>query len=327
MSGSTQSGSVGKGGVPKGTILYPEPDLHDLIPGSSAHYLPRYLMPNISSILPEYSNSEQDCINHAFNQGNFNTLNTLPDHLRCHEVNKARSSQLEQVRRPAPSGTIPAQRTTNDKGLFQEYEFIPSRYNLEDILEQRSKVEAKEKEKLISSKGWQDPGYIHKAPYEDGFVEGQFYPHSSDPYEAAQDMILRHRWMEDQQILEGAWKPPGTTKAIHEPAGYLMAHEIIQQLHKIITEDWEGVVVNIYENQDAHWVIRFNLNSVDSEQGLVTYMNVFLRCNKLVTKYDVTRVTEQWNVKPGDGSIYFTLRPPWVTKKLTEDVYVPPCQS
>ena len=30
----------------------------DLIPGTSAHYLPRYQMPSISSILPEYSNSE-----------------------------------------------------------------------------------------------------------------------------------------------------------------------------------------------------------------------------------------------------------------------------
>jgi hypothetical protein len=49
-------------------------------------------------------------------------------------------------------------------------------------------------------------------------------------------------------------------------------------------------VVNIFENQDGHWVVRFNLETVDSEQGLTTYMNVFIRCNALVTKYGLQRV-------------------------------------
>jgi hypothetical protein len=36
----------------------------------------------------------------------------------------------------------------------------------------------------------------------------------------------------------------------------------------------------------------------------------------------VTQVTEHFNVKPGDGFIYFTLKPPWV--KTNTAVYTPP---
>eukprot|EP00976_Prorocentrum_cordatum_P095318 1190126-Prorocentrum_minimum.AAC.12 len=108
--------------------------------------------------------------------------------------------------------------------------------------------------------------------------------------------------------------------------------------------------------------------TVDSEKGLIAYMNVFMRCNELVRVYQMTRVsslhhqrlstqeavvrtygynyeaerrlavdqliappspwtprvTENWNVKPGDGSIYFTLRPAWVAKRTDEDNFVAP---
>ena len=35
------------------------------------------------------------------------------------------------------------------------------------------------------------------------------------------------------------------------------------------------------------------------------------------------QVTEHWNIKPGDGFVYFTLRPAWVKKTNSEDLYHP----
>jgi hypothetical protein len=33
-------------------------------------------------------------------------------------------------------------------------------------------------------------------------------------------------------------------------------------------------------------------------------------------------VVEHWNVRPGDGHVYFTLRPPWVKVRPVEGFYV-----
>eukprot|EP00959_Pyramimonas_sp_CCMP1952_P371345 7776286-Pyramimonas_sp.AAC.1 len=114
--------------------------------------------------------------------------------------------------------------------------------------------------KRISEQDWIATKNYHKGKHEDGFVDGEFYPALCDPYEAAQDMILRHKWMEDQRILHGAWVPAGG-KDIEKAPGPKMHKEIIQTLHNIILADWEDVKFNIYENQDGHWVIRFYLDS------------------------------------------------------------------
>jgi hypothetical protein len=80
--------------------------------------------------------------------------------------------------------------------------------------------------------------------------------------EMKQDMILRHNWMENQKILHGNWTPSsGGGKPIAEPPGPAMSREIIKTLHKMIVEDWEDVKLNVYENQDSHWVFRFHLDS------------------------------------------------------------------
>mmetsp|Transcript_33363 Transcript_33363/g.72785 ORF Transcript_33363/g.72785 Transcript_33363/m.72785 type:complete len:360 (-) Transcript_33363:224-1303(-) len=324
--GDTQGRPVSKGTaqLPFGAEPLPGlPDVDDMIPGTSAHYLPRYQMPNISSILPSYSNSEQDFIKGAFAASDYTSLTThVPDQIKCHSVNKMRSELMDSVRKPM-TGPPPASHPTNITGLFQEFEYLPSRFNLEDELNEKERLDGHRKRREIAEQEWVPTNNYYKGKNEDGFVEGEYHPVLCDPYEAAQDMILRHNWMEDQKILHGAWVPGGG-KEIGEAPGLKMTDEIIQTLHKIITADWEDVKFKIYENQDGHWVIRFYLDSVDSERGLIAYMNVFMRCNELVRKYQMTRVTENWNVKPGDGSIYFTLRPAWVVKKVDEDTFVAP---
>ena len=140
---------------------------------------------------------------------------------------------------------------------------------------------------------WAPVGVTHKAKYESVFntdEKGCDYEAGANPYEASKDMILRHLWMEQQKVLEGPWKPGGVDKPLSQPPGPQMQGDIIASVQRLLEEDWEDAVVNIFENQDGHWVVRFDLETVDSEQGLATYMNVFLRCNALVTKYGLQRV-------------------------------------
>ena len=60
-------------------------------------------------------------------------------------------------------------------------------------------------------------------------------------------------------------------------------------------QDWEGADVSIFENEHDWWVVRGPLQKVDSEQGLLAYMNVFVRCNELVTEYQVSKVGWPWH--------------------------------
>ena len=48
--------------------------------------------------------------------------------------------------------------------------------------------------------------------------------------------------------------------------------------------------VSIYENQQDSWVLKINLSTVESLDGLLAYMNVFVRCNKIVNQYRLTKV-------------------------------------
>ena len=80
----------------------------------------------------------------------------------------------------------------------------------------------------------------------------------------------------------------------------------------MLEQDWEGYVFEVSLTDDDNIAIRFETISVDSERGLVAYMNVFARTHVLMSKYSLTKLTEDWNAKPGDGGLYFVLRPPWV---------------
>ena len=68
-------------------------------------------------------------------------------------------------------------------------------------------------------------------------------------------------------------------------------------------------------------MVRFELATLDSEPGLGAYMNVFSRSHHVITKFMLKKVVEDWNVTPGDGHLYFTFRPPWVTSRITDTFY------
>lgn len=58
----------------------------------------------------------------------------------------------------------------------------------------------------------------------------------------------------------------------------------------MLWQDWEGADLHMYENDEGMWVVCFKLSTVDSEPGLIAYMNIFNRCNSLVNKYQLVKV-------------------------------------
>jgi hypothetical protein len=59
--------------------------------------------------------------------------------------------------------------------------------------------------------------------------------------------------------------------------------------------------------------MRFEVDSLDSPQGLKTYLNNLVNSNEFVMKYQLRRVTQYWNLFSESGrQLYFMLAPPYV---------------
>ena len=286
--------------------------------------VPRYAMPNISSVLPEYSNMEQDTIRRCFGNANYDSLLRLPHKIDLNTINIARAEVMEDNRNGASQPFAPGGRSskgTNVHGLFQEFNYQPSRFELADELASKDRVESEAKRQEVAGHDFVPAGHVVKEKYEDGFTAGARYPYMSDPYEASQDAMLRNKWIDDSKKLYGPFLVPGCDGDISAAPTKAGAREAMQVLSAVIHGEWEDAEVAVFPNEDEQWVVRFKLDTVDSEAGLVTFMNVLVRTDPIVLKYHLTKVVEHWNIKPGDGYMYFTLRPPWVKAMANATYY------
>ena len=77
--------------------------------------------------------------------------NELTMLLTCNQlfqVNKMRSELMDSVRKPM-TGPPPTSTPTNITGLFQEFEYLPSRYNLEDELNEKERLDGHRKRREV----------------------------------------------------------------------------------------------------------------------------------------------------------------------------------
>ena len=150
--------------------------------------------------------------------------------------------------------------------------------------------------------------------------------------------------IEDSKILHGPFVPSGVRKPLHKPDRSLLEY-VLSCIHNQIEKDWgdyKFAVLSTWrcgigapcprqlcavpmsperaptlpcncctDTEDDRIVVRFELESVDSERGLHAYMNVFAETGDVPTQYTLTRITEDWHSKPGDGYLYYMFRPPW----------------
>uniref|UniRef100_A0A7S4B770 Uncharacterized protein n=1 Tax=Chrysotila carterae TaxID=13221 RepID=A0A7S4B770_CHRCT len=290
--------------------------------------LPHYALPNFSTVLPTYSNHESDVIAQAFRIGNFLSLQDLPSRIKPGQVSRSRCQKILDNRQPSDAATDPSARYQPKPKLFSEFEYMPSPYSIVETIHAQERAEQKASlEKAGHKKPFVLADTAVKLKYEDGFHGGiRPYKDTPDPWEAADDQALRHKWLQDAQILAGPWRPSGRVKgstgeaATEIPCAKSLP-EIIESLRKDLESDWEDYDFIVCSTDDEHIVIRFELSTLDSEPGLVAYMNIFARSNSNVNKNKLSKVVEDWNVTPSDGFLYFTLRPPWVSARVADTYY------
>lgn len=298
--------------------------------------LPHYALPNFSIVLPTFSNHETDVITQAFRIGNYVSLSDLPNGVKPGQVNRARYQKVLDNRQPQGDGAQPYKAKPK---LFSEFEYKPSPFSLADLL---AKEERKAHEHALEKAGHTSAFITSDTrvtlQHEDAFNRGcdsdllrtkrhfNAFAIDVDPYERSDDQALRHLWLEDARTLAGPFRPAGRVKgsqgeAASERATKHMLPQIVEQVRGAVEEDWGDYELLVCSTDDDHIVVRFELSTLEEEPGLVAYMNVFARSHFVVDKHKLTKVVEDWNVTPGDGHLYFTLRPPWVTVRVTDTFY------
>lgn len=281
-----------------------------------------FRLPNFTSILPTYTNVEQDDIRSAFTVGNHVSLRELPNKIRYNSIINSKIDKSKvNIRSGIPGG---GGRKITKNGLFEQFEYIPSRYSLADEILMKERLEDEAVTLGVGGKPFVPGSNKLKLKFENAFEDKDgnigAFKYMSDPYEAAQNQNLRAKWIEDSKILHGPFIPSGTKKALEAPSRSLLP-DICKAIHQVIARDWGDLEFSVQATEDDDVVVRFSLMAVESELGVESYMNCLLKKNDTINDYMLRKVVEDWCTKPGDGYLSFIFRPPWIHTRSSDSYY------
>lgn len=131
-----------------------------------------------------------------------------------------------------------------------------------------------------------------------------------DPYEATKEEILRAKWIDENRILHGDFKPATHDKSLERTTKQQLP-DIVNYIKKVIMVDWAEVNFIIGTNPDNFIEIKFDQKSVDTELGLKAYMNTMLTTHEVISQFNLKKVLKFWGYRD-DKHVYFMLAPPWI---------------
>lgn len=97
--------------------------------------------------------------------------------------------------------------------------------------------------------------------------------------------------MHEERFTQPPFVAPGADKPLSKGMSKQCAYDMMSNLKRWILADWPGAQLSIFENDQDCWVIRVEVASIDSTDGMLAYMNVFLRCNEQVHEYGLNKVS------------------------------------
>ena len=277
-----------------------------------------HTMPTTTTLLPSYANAETDKIRDAFCAHNYGSLAKLPSELQAGTVLHAKAGAIqENLRAGALSHHKPLQR----RGLFHEFEYIPSRYALAEELRRHEGAIARAHEDAISAHKFTCAGTGKRLKFEDQFEDRAWrYPYLDDPFEGAQEQERRLKWLHEAKVIHGAFLPPGVARSSGAPTRRQL-RDAVGRVHGALAADWGSANFSVMATSEDHVVVRFELATVDSDRALRAYMNVFCTGHDVPVQFQLRRVVEDWGTAPGDGYAYYVFAPPWVTVRPTHPYF------
>jgi|TARA_B100000795_G_scaffold260079_1_gene235593 hypothetical protein len=282
----------------------------DFLPNATD--MPHHQVPNFAAILPDYTNMEQDYIRQAFSRTSFVSVRDLPSTFKPSATARAMANKMNTNRRSVANVDANAvngrHSTAAREGVFSTFDYIPSRYSLADELRTKDRLEAEAKMLDIGGRDFVPSGLPKRQKYEDIFENPEYrFPYMGDAFEAASDQQLRSKWIENAKVLHGPFVPTSSKARLEKPTR-IMLPDLVRELHVAVAKDWNDVAFEVMTTEDDHVAVRFLIEDVRSPRGLAAYMNVLAGTSHIVAKYQLSKVVEDWNSRPGDNYLYYLFR-------------------
>jgi hypothetical protein len=203
---------------------------------------PHYTAETQASVLPEFSNFEQDRVKDAFRSTTFQVLSKLPTTLKPNAVAEAAKGQLT-ANVASSSKPAPSHKNLRAKGMFHAFEYLPSEYSLERDLAKVERLEGQRKMANVAGGFDERTGESYFEPFEaghqaassrlkyqanfsepqqaftedrEGASERARFPYVAEPFEAAKEARLKAKAAHEAKVLGNpastavtAWVPSG----------------------------------------------------------------------------------------------------------------------
>merc|ERR1712216_313594 len=159
-------------------------------------------------------NMEQDTIRQAFHTGNYTYLGTVPNEIQTNYLSKLKADYDYSKREgfltaeQADKTAFVPSKAPSRHTLFQEFEYVPSEYSLADEIRAKEREEKKEAQLKVSNQDFLCSDTFARLKNEEGYlssirgrqttkdeIEGARYPYPVNPYEDAEDLLLRQKWL------------------------------------------------------------------------------------------------------------------------------------
>eukprot|EP00747_Dinoflagellata_sp_TGD_P162785 gnl/TRDRNA2_/TRDRNA2_180766_c0_seq1.p1 gnl/TRDRNA2_/TRDRNA2_180766_c0~~gnl/TRDRNA2_/TRDRNA2_180766_c0_seq1.p1 ORF type:complete len:432 (-),score=84.78 gnl/TRDRNA2_/TRDRNA2_180766_c0_seq1:214-1509(-) len=318
--------------------------------------VPHYAMKTVTHSAPEFVNHEQDMIRQSFSCGNYTWMKeALPVELGPDAVNMLRRQRMERNRLADP---LPQTWTKMTQlwggGYYQEFEYMPDPYTDGDpMLKLRGNV--KEKREKIANHDWRYPSQEKRLKHETMIND----PRNKETYPYLGGNM-------DEELQPGSYHGRGTsskdgsfssTSQSSFVAGRgnglddnsrmsrMTLPMMVSRLQKRLAADWEDMTVVVSVTDQDLVQIAFHMATVDSERGVLAYMNVLSKDVELLGSLGLRKVSQLWGLKrdfssdmqaslskdDGDGGqdsanlehvwTFFLLMPKWVRMRSTDAYY------
>lgn len=277
--------------------------------------VPHYAQKTITTSAPEFANHEQDVIRQSFSCGNHTWMKeSLPVELAPDAVNLLRRQRMERNRMAEPVPQTWSKMTQLwGGGYYQEFEYIPDEYDRQEAFGRGLRGASTEKREKISHHDWRypsqerrlkhenmikDPRNKDAYPYLGGDKDAELNPHNMNffrnsafsGWDFSTDVA---RTNVEQSFLAGR----GSGLEDGSRSSRMTLPVVVQRLQKRLDEDWEGTTVVVSATEQDLVQIAFHMATVDSERGVLAYMNVLSKDVELLGTLALRKVSQLWGMK------------------------------
>jgi len=292
----------------------------------------------VTSVLHEYTNSEQDVVRCAFSPANCVSLAALPDEIKynrvsvtrsvkrlaalgCHRaarvtpvaMARSRHDDIMLKTQPLPSprdylaGAWPANCPSGPGDLpytskqFSDFDYKFSPYGTISALQSAERQQHVRAQEKISEAPFIPGDSCYRGKHETNLT------YTGEPYKPAISIICRPQ----RPNRFGPFSPATGSRGLSSTVGPKKLSSILTALRKQLHEDWRLCSFTIHGSPNEPVTISFSLDSVEAEASLKIYMNHMSKMNHIINDNNFVKMNSAWALKNGDGFIHFCFQPPW----------------